>query len=418
MDSVGSPKRTRHAGEIYASNLASPSPDKRIRIGGLFSEAGGKRLLQAESAPQYQCSQSAPSLCTSCTTLNVPGNASPDPVRTGGEEDFNIFVEHALSPLSGIYGHDSPSVAFSQRFQEPPLSTGGVSIPVPTSNDWSPSVTGGYMSVAARSDFKVCFDDVISSSLGSPGAHPPRMRHKKIHCEINEMNSLDATATHEHFNNNKQALASRMKDSYLSSSGGGMGGGLKVVDENPDYERMGIGMGIAEHYDERYDDKGGSSFNSWTGASPLTIDVDDHSGSRPRRSGRSKTPTSVASDGATDGAFSGGRQRSPRSAMSVASSGGGASGGSERWGTMRRTTSSIELLRSTESQEFYTSSMGPVIRCNCKKSRCLKLYCECLHALKFCENCNCYDCENTAANVVNRDDIIEQIRERNPEAFA
>ena len=27
--------------------------------------------------------------------------------------------------------------------------------------------------------------------------------------------------------------------------------------------------------------------------------------------------------------------------------------------------------------------------CNCKKSKCLKLYCECFAAENFCQSCNC-----------------------------
>lgn len=33
--------------------------------------------------------------------------------------------------------------------------------------------------------------------------------------------------------------------------------------------------------------------------------------------------------------------------------------------------------------------------CNCKKSKCLKLYCECFAAELFCDGCNCTDCQNT-----------------------
>ena len=50
------------------------------------------------------------------------------------------------------------------------------------------------------------------------------------------------------------------------------------------------------------------------------------------------------------------------------------------------------------------------MRCHCKKSRCLKLYCECLHALKLCSGCSCFDCENNASNPA-LTDIIEGIRE-------
>jgi len=37
--------------------------------------------------------------------------------------------------------------------------------------------------------------------------------------------------------------------------------------------------------------------------------------------------------------------------------------------------------------------------CNCKKSKCLKLYCECFAAELFCDGCNCADCQNTSAYV-------------------
>lgn len=33
--------------------------------------------------------------------------------------------------------------------------------------------------------------------------------------------------------------------------------------------------------------------------------------------------------------------------------------------------------------------------CNCKKSKCLKLYCECFASELFCDGCNCNECRNT-----------------------
>ena len=57
------------------------------------------------------------------------------------------------------------------------------------------------------------------------------------------------------------------------------------------------------------------------------------------------------------------------------------------------------------------------ITCNCKKSRCLKLYCECFHALKFCETCRCQDCKNKPGNEELREGIIATIKERDPTAF-
>ena len=38
------------------------------------------------------------------------------------------------------------------------------------------------------------------------------------------------------------------------------------------------------------------------------------------------------------------------------------------------------------------------ICCNCKKTRCLKLYCECFRAGVFCKDCNCVSCANIPEN--------------------
>ncbi|KAK4784363.1 hypothetical protein SAY86_018731 [Trapa natans] len=58
-------------------------------------------------------------------------------------------------------------------------------------------------------------------------------------------------------------------------------------------------------------------------------------------------------------------------------------------------------------------------RCNCKKSKCLKLYCECFAAGIYCmEPCACQDCFNKPIH----EDIVlatrKQIESRNPLAFA
>lgn len=58
-------------------------------------------------------------------------------------------------------------------------------------------------------------------------------------------------------------------------------------------------------------------------------------------------------------------------------------------------------------------------RCNCKKSKCLKLYCECFAAGVYCiEPCSCQDCFNKP---LHEDTVLatrKQIETRNPLAFA
>jgi len=43
---------------------------------------------------------------------------------------------------------------------------------------------------------------------------------------------------------------------------------------------------------------------------------------------------------------------------------------------------------------------GESKKCNCKKSKCLKLYCECFAGGAFCHACSCQSCQNTPHNVV------------------
>lgn len=57
-------------------------------------------------------------------------------------------------------------------------------------------------------------------------------------------------------------------------------------------------------------------------------------------------------------------------------------------------------------------------QCNCKNSRCLKLYCECFASGVYCNpNCNCSNCCNNEINDDVRKEAIESILERNPDAF-
>jgi Tesmin/TSO1-like CXC domain, cysteine-rich domain len=55
--------------------------------------------------------------------------------------------------------------------------------------------------------------------------------------------------------------------------------------------------------------------------------------------------------------------------------------------------------------------------CNCKKSRCLKLYCDCFANERFCNGCNCVDCQNTPETAAIRDKAIKDTKLKNSKAF-
>ncbi|KAK4785312.1 hypothetical protein SAY86_002001 [Trapa natans] len=56
-------------------------------------------------------------------------------------------------------------------------------------------------------------------------------------------------------------------------------------------------------------------------------------------------------------------------------------------------------------------------QCNCKHSRCLKLYCECFASGIYCDGCNCMNCHNNVENEAARREAVEATLERNPNAF-
>lgn len=69
----------------------------------------------------------------------------------------------------------------------------------------------------------------------------------------------------------------------------------------------------------------------------------------------------------------------------------------------------------TELKDIPVSSSSPPDRpevCNCKKTRCLKLYCECFQAQRYCYSCNCFDCYNILEHESSRREAMKLVNER------
>jgi hypothetical protein len=71
-------------------------------------------------------------------------------------------------------------------------------------------------------------------------------------------------------------------------------------------------------------------------------------------------------------------------------------------------------IRENEVVEDFDTK--PVV-CNCQRSRCLKLYCDCFAAGQYCTNCNCIGCMNVPEYEITRKEAISNTLERNPQAF-
>ncbi|KAI8476875.1 MAG: hypothetical protein J3K34DRAFT_516145 [Monoraphidium minutum] len=63
--------------------------------------------------------------------------------------------------------------------------------------------------------------------------------------------------------------------------------------------------------------------------------------------------------------------------------------------------------------------MAPEARsCSCKKTRCLKLYCDCFSAGAFCNGCACRDCRNNEAHDAEVHAARARVMQRDADAFA
>jgi hypothetical protein len=74
--------------------------------------------------------------------------------------------------------------------------------------------------------------------------------------------------------------------------------------------------------------------------------------------------------------------------------------------------------KSFDEEDNESTSSKKKICCNCKKSRCLKLYCDCFARGEVCtKDCNCVNCLNTENNTEERQNAMMGILDRNPNAF-
>lgn len=77
-----------------------------------------------------------------------------------------------------------------------------------------------------------------------------------------------------------------------------------------------------------------------------------------------------------------------------------------------------KVKKVTVDDVFVEQPEGESRKCSCKKSKCLKLYCECFAAGVLCDpGCKCTDCSNTADNVAARRKAVAYKLARKPKAF-
>lgn len=83
----------------------------------------------------------------------------------------------------------------------------------------------------------------------------------------------------------------------------------------------------------------------------------------------------------------------------------------------RRKTNSNRPIQTVVPAEKVEKESGAEEGCNCRNTRCLKLYCECLRKGLCCtSSCNCTGCENHEHSTF-RQEKVKTIEKKNPNAF-
>ena len=83
-----------------------------------------------------------------------------------------------------------------------------------------------------------------------------------------------------------------------------------------------------------------------------------------------------------------------------------------------RTINSRTNNRDSKINHQIKSDRGITVTCTCKKSRCLKLYCECFASNSICgKNCSCMGCYNNDEFFDIRNQFVHEVSHKNPSAF-
>ncbi|KAJ1521300.1 hypothetical protein ONE63_002978 [Megalurothrips usitatus] len=85
--------------------------------------------------------------------------------------------------------------------------------------------------------------------------------------------------------------------------------------------------------------------------------------------------------------------------------------------TLLKEPTIIPAVKPSKAQLPEPNGIKPRKPCNCTKSQCLKLYCDCFANGEFCFQCNCNCCFNNLEHEEDRQRAIRSCLERNPNAF-
>jgi hypothetical protein len=193
-----------------------------------------------------------------------------------------------------------------------------------------------------------------------------------------------------HFIRNKLALSARLTDSSLRK-----GEGVELFD---DLEEL-MGMDLESSLDTDKKKKGRSKDDKKASSKP---DSDSKS---------SKKRSIVNSDSNSSGTITSSKKKKSSVESPVAVTEDADANANDMTTPSNLTVAHIQPNISPSGTSL------KAVTCNCRKSHCLKLYCDCFKIKNYCNGCNCVDCANTIETESTRRKAIDSILDRNPNAF-
>lgn len=77
----------------------------------------------------------------------------------------------------------------------------------------------------------------------------------------------------------------------------------------------------------------------------------------------------------------------------------------------------VDSSTETIKKRLIESKKKKKFNCSCKKSQCLKLYCDCFANEEFCVDCNCQGCSNIIGNETKITKVFNEVKDKNPIAM-
>jgi hypothetical protein len=403
---------------VSASTTSVTTPSTPLTVRPVPATSDVDTVSPCTNASCRHYSTSATTSCQDCRRLSSFARSPSHPSLTPPRSPFNSIRQSRSSAFSASPmmmrthsrdGHDDPST---------PNKIGRFDGPSPTSNRRHASSGNLYTSSGRSSSH----DDPSSSPPLSPLNTPasPPLSSLLLHSPSTPVPPMMSVSSPAHAGGHGGTIMNRRRN----SSNGILGNNEKSGPRSAALSAAQTMAAAAHHIN---DDEG----DEYVAATKASITGDHEGDTQEDDEDDISTPTASAPIRAPPkrGGKKGRKFARGRGRGGSISSGGPSNINATASGAAATTPTAIPSTTSALSASVggvggtgiagssSDANHGKTKPCNCKKSKCLKLYCECFAALGYCRDCNCTGCNNTPQFETQRQKAIASTLERAADAF-